>query len=138
MVMIVYVEDCGDEYRYITKPSAPGAHIVYRGDDVKPGKTVLKAGRLLRAQDIGVMAALGYEYADVRKKPRVGIISTGDELVKVNDTPKGAQVRDINSYMLYAGIIAAGAEPVMYGICPDDYETLKQTVKQAALNATCC
>lgn len=133
MVMIEYAEDYGDEYRYIMKPSAPGAHIVYKGDDVKPGKTVLEAGHILRAQDIGVLAALGYEFVDVRRKPRAGIISTGDELVGVNDSLRGAQVRDINSYTLYAGMKAAGAEPVMYGICPDDYETLKQKVKQAAL-----
>ena len=131
MVMIEFVEDCGDEYRYITKPTAPGAHMVYKGDDIRPGKTVLKAGRLLGAQDIGVLAALGYESVPVRQKPKVGIIATGDELIRINQTPGGGQVRDINSHALQAGVQAAGAEPVMYGICPDDYEALRAAVKQA-------
>ncbi len=133
MVMIEYAEDYGDGYKYIIKPSAPGTHVVYRGDDVKPGKKVLEEGKVLRPQDIGVLAALGKEDIQVRKKPAIGIISTGDELVKISDKPSGGQVRDINSYTIFAGIQSCGAEPVMYGICPDDYETLKETIKKAAL-----
>jgi molybdopterin molybdotransferase len=132
MVMIEYAVDYGDGMRYIIKPSAPGAHIVYRGDDVKPGKTVLQSGRTLRAQDIGVLAALGHENVTVRKKPRVGIISTGDELIGIGGKPSGSKVRDINSYTLYAAAESCGSEPVLYGICPDDPEALREKVKRAS------
>ena len=131
MVMIEYAEDFGDGLRYISKSSAPGAHIVFKGDDVKPGKRVLEAGRILRPQDIGVLAALGYGAVEVRKRPRVGILSTGDELVGIDQTPKDAQVRDINSYTLYAGAQEAGGESVMLGICADAYDGLKNAVRMA-------
>jgi molybdopterin molybdotransferase len=132
MVMIEYATDYGDGMRYILKPSAPGAHVVYRGDDVKPGKKVLELGRQLRAQDIGALAALGHMNVPVRKKPKVGIISTGDELIGIEGKPGGAQVRDINSYALFASAESCGAEPVLYGICPDDPAALREKVKRSS------
>ncbi len=135
MVMMEYTEDYGDGLRYISKPSAPGAHIVFKGDDVKVGKRVLEKGRVLRPQDIGVLAALGYPCVDVRKKPVVGILSTGDELAEIDEVLQDSQVRDINSYTLCAGVIQAGGEPVSFGICPDIYDKLKIAVADAI---KCC
>lgn len=131
MVMVEYTEDYGDGLRYISKPSAPGAHIVFKGDDVKIGKRVLEQGRVLRPQDIGVLAALGYPCVEVRKKPVVGILSTGDELVEIDNALRDSQVRDINTYTLCAGVTQAGGEPVSFGICRDEYDTLKTIVTNA-------
>ena len=101
-VMIEYTEDYGDGTIGVLKPGAPGMNLIFRGDDVFPGKTVLKAGRVLRPQDIGALAAIGRTEVPVRTRLRVGVISTGDELVPANETPGPGQVRDVNSPMLAA------------------------------------
>lgn len=131
MVMIEYTENFNDGYIYISKASAPGSHVVFRGDDVKTGDAVIKSGTCLRPQDVGIMAALGYSRVTVRKKIRVGIISTGDEIIDINETPVGAQVRDINAYALYAGLIENGAEPKLYGIVRDDFNSIRNAAEEA-------
>ena len=85
--MIEYAEDFQDGFIYANKPAAPGQHIIFEGDDVTPGKCVLPAGRKLCAPDIGTLAALGYSSVPVRKKPIVGILSTGDEIIGIDEKP---------------------------------------------------
>lgn len=131
LVMIEYAENFNDGFIYIDKASAPGSHLVFRGDDVRVGNTVIKAGTSLRPPDIGVMAALGYSSILVRNKIRVGIISTGDEIINIDEQPTGAQVRDINSHMLFAGLKRFGAEPKHYGIVKDDFDSIRITVEKA-------
>lgn len=128
VVMIEYADDPGDGYIYMNKPAAPGNNVVYKGDDIKAGNAAIKPGTRLRAQDIGVLAALGMDMLSVKKRIRVGIISTGDELVDIRVKPTGSQVRDINSHSLSAGLLAYGAEPVMYGIVRDDYADIRNAV----------
>jgi len=132
-VMIEYTEDYGDGTVGISRPAAPGENMIFRGDDVSPNKVVLKKGRVLACQDIGALAAMGTVSVPVVKKPRVGIISTGDELVPPEEKPKPGQVRDVNSYMLTAMLTAFGAESRNYGICIDDEEKLIDLVKRAAV-----
>ena len=124
-VMIEYTEDYGDGTVGILKPGAPGMNMVFRGDDVFPGKVVLKAGRKLAPQDIGALAAIGKTDVPVCLPLRVAVISTGDELVPAYQTPGPGQVRDVNSPMLTALLESFGAEPIDYGIVTDD-ETLLQ------------
>ena len=131
MVMIEYVEDYGDGMRYMCKPSAPGQHVIFRGDDVKPGDVVLTRGRTLRPQDIGALAALGVADVPVRKRPVVGILSTGDEVIDIRQTPVGGQIRDVNTHALYAGVQAAGGQPVALGIVQDEYDALYDAVRRA-------
>lgn len=131
MVMIEYTENLNDGFIYINKASAPGNHIVFKGDDVKAGETVIKAGTYLRPQEIGALAALGIEKVPVRRKLRVGIISTGDEIISIDKRPVGAQVRDINSYLLHAGVLRLGALPKQYGIVSDDFNSIKAVTEQA-------
>lgn len=131
-VMVEYTEDLGDGYIYVQKPSAPGAHMIYKGDDVKKGDVVIHAGSVIRPQDIGALAALGITKLDVVKPIRVGVISTGDELVSVDQPVQGAQIRDVNTWLMGAGVLAQGAHWTSYGIVKDDYETLKAAVKRAA------
>lgn len=131
VVMVEYSEDFGDGDIFINKPCAPGNGLVYRGDDVRQGAVVLKKGQKLRSQDIGMMAALGYEEVLVRKKLRIGIISTGDEVVPIGARPEGAQVRDINSYAVYASALRMGLDPVLLGIVRDGFDEINETVKRA-------
>ena len=131
-VMIEYTEDYGDGTIGILKPGAPGMNLIFRGDDVSPGKIVLKSGRVLAPQDIGALAAIGKTEVPVRTRLRVGVISTGDELVPAGQKPGPAQVRDVNSPMLAALLRDFGAEPVDFGIVVDDEDLLREKTRAAA------
>lgn len=131
VVMIEYTEDYGDGTIGVLKPAAPGSNVVYRGDDVHPGKPVLAAGRILTAADIGAMAALGVAEVPVVRKPRLAIISTGDELVDVTQQPGPGQVRDVNSALLAAAVTAYGGEAVPMGALRDEEALLEETVRRA-------
>jgi molybdopterin molybdotransferase len=133
IVMIEYAEDMKDGYVYLYKPVAPGNNVVFRGDDIKAGDPVIKARHRLRSQNIGVLAALGIETVTVQRKLRVGIVVTGDEVVDICQKPAGSQIRDVNSYVLYAGLMEYGAEPILFGIVSDSYQKLKETVERALL-----
>ncbi len=131
MVMIEYSEDYGDGTIGLSKPGSPGKNIVFRGDDVKPGQLVLPKGKKLGPQDLGALAALGWAQVPVASAIRVGVISTGDELVPVEATPGMGQVRDINSAVVSAMMHNCGAEVHSYGIVRDDVQLLRQAVAQA-------
>ena len=131
-VMIEYTEDYGDGTIGILKAGAPGQNIIFRGDDVFPGKIVLKKGRVLASQDIGALAAVGAVEVPVVKKPVVGIISTGDELVPPREKPEAGQVRDVNSYMLKSMLESFGAECKNYGIIVDNENELTIAMHKAA------
>lgn len=131
MVMVEYVEDLGDHLRLISRPSSPGDHLILRGDDLKPGQTVLKAGQVIRAADIGTLATLNLTRVRVCAKPRVAIISTGDELVTVGQPLAPGQIQDVNSPMLAGLIREAGGESVHYGIVIDQLERLDACLRQA-------
>lgn len=130
-VMIEYTEDYGDGTVGILKAGAPGQNMIFRGDDVCPNKVVLPKGRILASQDIGALAAIGVVNVPVVKKPLVGIISTGDELVPPEQKPNAGQVRDVNSHMLCAMLSSLGANCKNYGIVVDDEEKLAATMKMA-------
>lgn len=131
VVMIEYTENYGDGLIGISRAAAPGENMIFRGDDVYPGKVVLTKGRLLGAQDIGALAAIGKTKVPVRKKLKAGIISTGDELIPVEQKPEEGQVRDVNSHMLAAMLEAFGVMAVNYGIVVDDADLLQQKTAQA-------
>ena len=131
-VMIEYSESYGDGTIGIMKPGAPGMNMIFRGDDVYPGKTVLCRGRTLKASDIGALAANGITDVPVVKKCVVGVISTGDELVPADEKPGPGQVRDVNSPVLDALMKSYGCEVINYGIIIDDKVLLAETVRKAA------
>ncbi len=131
MVMIEYTENLEDGFIYIEKAAAPGNHIVFKGDDTRIQQKVISKNHVLRPQDIGALAALGYRNVPVKAKLKVGIVSTGDELVDIEEQTEGSKVRDVNTYALNAEIISFGAKPVLYGIIRDGYEKVKQAVEKA-------
>ena len=132
VVMVEYTEDYGDGTIGISKSAAPGQNMIFRGDDVFPGKVILKKGRVLSCQDIGALAAIGRVQVPVVKKITVGVISTGDELVPPEVTPGPGQVRDVNSPMLEAMLGAFGIQVINYGIVIDNEALLTEKVTKAA------
>ncbi len=100
-------------------PAAPGANVRRRGEDVDVGDDVLAAGARLGPGELGFLAALGHAAVRVARKPRVAILSTGDELVSVDVPPRSGQIVNSNLYALSAQVREAGAEPVNAGIAPD-------------------
>ena len=131
VVMIEYSEDYGDGTIGISKSAAPGQNMIFRGDDVYPGKLLLKKGSVLSSQDIGALAAIGRVQVPVVKRLTVGVISTGDELVPPEAVPGPGQIRDVNSPMLEAMLTAFGVNVVNYGIVIDDEAKLNAQVTRA-------
>lgn len=132
MVMTEYVEDFGGGTVAIEKAAAPGQHLVFAGDDARKGETVLFVGRRLASREIGVLAALGCTQVPVYQRPRVAILSTGDELIDAAQTPVHAQVRDVNGPLLSAQCAAVGGAVVMLRRIADDESLLRKTLIEAA------
>lgn len=131
VVMVEYIEDYGDGTIGVGKPAAPGMNMIFKGDDVAPGEVLLDAGHILSPQDIGALAALGVAYVTVCKKPVVGIISTGNELVDISEQPSMGQIRNVNSIMLKTLMEEMGADPIDYGIFKDEEELLAGALNTA-------
>ncbi len=131
VVMLEYTEDYGDSTIGVLKSAAPGQNMIFRGDDVYPGKVILQKGRVLSAKDIGALAAIGRVQVPIVKKLTVGVISTGDELVPPNVKPGPGQIRDVNSPMLDALLASFGVNVINYGIVIDDEALLRETVEKA-------
>ncbi|MBN1108752.1 MAG: molybdopterin molybdotransferase MoeA [Bacteroidales bacterium] len=110
-----------------------GTNISSRAEDVKNGDVVLNPGKVIRPQDIGIMAATGQTRIEVSKKPWTGIISTGSELVEPGETPSASGIRNSNSYQLIHQTYVAGGTARYYGIAKDD-EAVTFSVLQKALS----
>jgi molybdopterin molybdotransferase len=115
----------------ILREVAGGENVLRVGEDVTAGQVVLAAGTRIRPAEIGGCMALGISKIRVAIKPRIGIISSGDEVVSPKENPRPGQVRDVNSYSLAALIEGAGGNPILYGIIPDTLEEMKTTAAQA-------
>jgi molybdopterin molybdotransferase len=131
VVMMEYATEIEETTLEIYKSVAPGGNVITKGEDVQKSQSLLSAGTKLRPQEIGLLAALGIEQVDVYKKPMVGIISTGDEIVPIRNTPGPAQVRDINSYSISSQVVQAGGMPLSFGIIKDNYDALAETCRRA-------
>ncbi len=106
-------------------------NISYRGEDFKTGDKVLSKGTVILPQHIAVLATVGCVNPVVAKRPKVGIIATGSELVEPGENNPGNKIRCSNNYQLYALAAAAGAEPVNYGVAEDTEESLYKKVNMA-------
>lgn len=115
----------------VMRPVADGDNIFDVGEDVQLGQTFLRAGHVLRPQDLGALAAIGMCDIAVIKPIRVGIISTGDEVVAPSHKPKLGQIRDVNSIALASLCVQHGAQPCCYGIVPDDRDALARAARRA-------
>ncbi len=131
VVMIEHTEAVDDTTIEVYTSLAPGTHMVGIGEDFKKNDPALSKGRKIRAQETGLLAAFGKESVRVYKKPVIGIISTGDELVPVNESPGPVRIRDINTYTLSGLAVEAGGIPLCFGIVHDDFDTLYEKCETA-------
>lgn len=129
-VMVEYAEEAGDTI-LIKRPVSHGENVLLRDEDFKKGETVFRMGRRLTPQDAGVLAACGCATVTVARKPVVGIISTGNELVPAATVPGPGQVRDANAPMLAAWLSEYGCEPRLFGIVRDEREAFEIAIARA-------
>jgi molybdopterin molybdotransferase len=128
VIMIEYCHSLDEKTIEVSRTVSPLENIIKPGDDLKKGTVIFERGCILRPQDLGLLAGLGIEKINVFKKPRVAIISTGDEVIPIEKRPEPGQVRDINSYTLSAFCASVGAIPVNLGLCKDSFPDLKEMV----------
>ena len=139
---VVPVEDTDQEWKAGTNPPLPaligvrksvrpGDYVRPIGEDIQAGQTVLAAGSVIRAQELGVLAALGQTQVIVKRRPRVVILSSGDELVDVSEPLTPGKIRDVNSYTLYGLISANGGEPIRIPTAKDTLEDVRHRFEEA-------
>jgi molybdopterin molybdotransferase len=134
VVMVEDVQVLGD---MVTVPDSVHAGVNFHkvGDDVRAGERVLVAGTQLGAAEIGLVASVGLARVSVRRRPRVALTSTGDELVEVGQKLRAGQIHDSNRWALLAALREAGAEVDVLGIAPDEQEALRKVVVDALVHA---
>lgn len=131
VLMIEHSEDLGGGYVEGLRSVAPGDNVMLAGEDAARGAVVFSAGRRLRVPELGLLAALGFAQVPVYRRPEVGVLSTGDELVAVHEEPKPGQVRDVNSVALACLVEEAGGIARPLGRIPDSLEALSNAMHQA-------
>ena len=130
VVMLEFSEEAGDMV-LLKKPAAYGENVLHHNEDFSKRETVFSAGRRISPQDAGVLAACGCATVPVARKPIVGIISTGNELVPATVMPGPGQVRDANAPMLAAYLAEYGCTPRLYGIVPDEKNAFEAILRKA-------
>jgi len=124
VVMVEHTEQLDQETIEVLKAVAPFDNVVRKGEDFTRGEPLLRSGHRLRPQDLGILAAIGRQTVKVYKRPSVGVISSGDEIVPVEMEPPPGCVRDVNRYTLTAYLKEALAIPVWLGLAPDSLKEL--------------
>jgi molybdopterin molybdotransferase len=131
VVMVEYAEELDASTVAVQRPVAPGENVLVRGEDMTAGALVLDRGRRLRASDIGALAGIGRTEVAVFRRPRVAVISSGDEIVPPDRAPGPGEVRDINAYGLAALATQTGAVASIAGIVRDDFDELLRVAREA-------
>ncbi len=114
----------------VLQPHTIGDNVRKAGEDVKLGQMVIRAGALIRPQEIGLLAALGRAQALTHRKPRVAILATGDELVGIDEALAPSKIRNINEWSTAALVLRYGGEPLCLGIARDSLEHLRAKVRE--------
>ncbi len=131
VVMVEHTEAIDNTTIEAYRSVAPGQYVIEVGEDIKKGEIILSCGQKLRPQETGLLAAFGKKRVKVYKKPVIGIISTGDEVVEINETPGPGQIRNINTYTLSGLVQKAGGIPLPFGIVQDNFDDLFSKCSQA-------
>ncbi len=108
----------------VTRSVRTGENICFKGEDVKKGQAVLRQGKQISSFDLGVLAALGITRITVYRPPRIGLVSSGDEIVSVDETPPPGKIRDINSHTVSALLRKRGCHVTFAGIAPDTMQDI--------------
>jgi len=135
VIMVEYTQEAHGMITMQGHPVAPGADVRPVGQDITCGQRVLEAGMQLGPQEIGLLASLGQTAVVVYPRPRVAVLSTGDEIVEPDAQPRPGQIRDSNRYALMAAVQRAGAQPVSLGIGSDRQDELTDKIEEGL--ATC-
>lgn len=130
VVMIEHTQKIGMDEIEVYRSVSAWENVLLKGEEVSEGELVLQQGAKIRAMEIGGLMALGLTTVEVYKKPRVGIISSGDEVVTPEKEIEPGQVRDVNTYSLSQFVLDHGGEPVAYGIIPDNEEALREALSK--------
>lgn len=131
MVMVEYSEPFGPNQIALYSSVAPGTSLVYAGDDIKKGQTLLKAGRILKAQDLGVISSLGLTTVEVYKPLKVSIFSTGDEILEPGQKLEPGKVFDINTFSLMGEAKISNMEVVRTEVLKDIRSDIEQAIRRA-------
>jgi len=135
-VVMVEKTESGDGFVLIKAEPRGGENIRKAGEDFKAGDIVVKKGSLIRPAEVSMLATVGVPFVMVHKRPRVAVISTGDELCDIIEAPGSGKISNSNGYALAALVAASGAVPIQLGIAKDTKESLRQKLT-AALSADC-
>jgi molybdopterin molybdotransferase len=119
------------EFVVLGEAAREGAHFVLEGQETRVGESVVARGKRVSYAELAIAAQVGRSRLVVAKKPRVAILSTGDELVAMDQTPTKYQIRNSNNVSLAAQVALAGGEPVMLGAAPDNLAELRARIEQA-------
>ncbi len=131
VVMLEYTNEIEPGLIEIYRPIAPHENVILPGEDCRLDRVCLKRGTRLRPQELGLLAGLGVTTVHVVKRPRVFILSTGDEIVPETETPPFGKIRDINSTTLSALVTMSGASPEKIGVVEDSFEAITTACQQA-------
>lgn len=131
VVRVEYSTTKGDSV-VIEQAEPLAANIRLAGEDIEPGAVVLKAGTVIGPADVGVLASVGRSAVAVHRRPRVAILSTGAELVEVDETPGPGQVVNSNAWVLAAAVAEAGADATVWPIVRDRFDDIRDHLAQAA------
>src|SRR5262249_20084181 len=115
----------------VRRAALPGQFISYTGSDIARGETLLRRGTEIGTREIGMLAACGLDRIEVVRRPKVAVLSTGDELVEAGEPLRPAGVYDSNGAIIAAAVAEAGGEPLLLGALPDDAATLEKTIRDA-------
>ena len=133
-VMVEDTDKTGSKLR-VFRAVTRDENVMKRGADIKKGETVLKAGQVLGASEIGVLAALGLTKVKVLKVPVVAVLSTGAEVTEPGKELPAGKIYDINAYSLSTAVRESGGKPVYLGVVPDDKAELRKALKRALASA---
>ncbi len=130
VVMVERLEHFGETLYGVTKAVAPGENLIDIGEDLAEGEVLLSKFTRIRPQEMGLLASLGLAQVSVLPRFRVGILSTGDEIIHPDQEPLPGQSRDINGYTLLGQALESGADARYYGIVKDNLEELRLVLAQ--------
>ena len=135
VVMVEYTNPAGEGAIEISRPVTAGENVLDKAEDAALGEIVIPAGKRVLPQEIGLLAGLGITRVAVHRRPKVAVISTGDEIVPVAEIPAAGRIRDINTHAIAALVRAAGGEAEMFDPVPDDPALLRAALDCALARA---